>query len=722
MISGKPSKIYLVSCLFIFTILFFNFGKAFADQWSITYGGSGVGEARAVQQTSEGGYIVIGHTDSLGQGDQDLWILKLKIDGQTQWQKTYGGSSEDKGRSIQQTSDEGYIVAGTTESFGAGEKDAWVIKLDKDGNIQWQKTYGGEGEDQASAIQQTSDEGYIVAGTTESFGAGKKDAWVIKLDKDGNIQWQKTYGNIGDEEAYSIQEIHEGGYILAGSTYSYAYLGIDAWVLKLDKDGIIQWQRSYGGSGNDKFYSIRQTDEGGYIVAGSTESFGAGKKDAWVLKLDAFGIIQWERTYGGSEEDEAFFIHQTFDGGYVIAVRSQSFGEGHDEALLLKTDRNGSISGCQIIGTSYATSYPTTISGVSVNGKMQDTGTIPQTSNLTAGNTGGAPNSLCLLQGPDIFVDPISVEFGSVVMGNFSSRTVTVTNVGSKALVIDSLDIGGTNHSDYGIRTDTCSGQTLSSLSQCTVEIGFSPRTRGIKSAILIIPSDDSDMSQAIILLRGEAIPPIDPIAPANHTSFSACSLFSVPKFSWTALGSFRSYEIQFSRGLDFSSIAVKVKSSVNEMTIKSNTWKRILQIPGGIGGPVYWRIFGVFTGGRTAFVSDASSIIIEPPNSVNHPEISQTSKDSLPEVSWENNCNGKFKVWFWNDNNLSKKTTISYALKNPNDNNGLFVATLTSSQWESVKKLVEDQSDSTVYWKVESWDGLNRYSQTDIMNFILQE
>jgi len=171
----------------VFSLSLFLAGIASAGQWAKTYGGTGDDYAYSIQQTSDGGYIVAGYTGSSGAGLADFWVLKLKSDGTVDWQKTYGGGGYDSASSIQQTSDGGYIVAGVTTSFGAGGYDFWVLKLDGSGNVQWQKTYGGTGNDYANSIQQTTDGGYIVAGVTTSFGAGG-DFWVLKLDSSGNVQ------------------------------------------------------------------------------------------------------------------------------------------------------------------------------------------------------------------------------------------------------------------------------------------------------------------------------------------------------------------------------------------------------------------------------------------------------------------------------------------------------------------------------------------------------
>src|SRR3989338_1942922 len=311
------------TCL-LFTIycLLFPATPVFSEimGWAATYGGEGWDVAESVQQTREGGYIVAGSTKSFGAGKDDVWVLKLGPDGTIEWQKTYGGTSSDWANSVQQTSDGGYIVAGGTESFGAGDSDVWVLKLIPDGGIEWQKAYGGTSSDWASSVQQTSDGGYVVAGGTKSFGAGKADVWVLKLRVDGTGEWQKTYGGAKGDSAWCIQQTSDGGYVVAGATASFdVFLGLSKfWVLKLRADGTVEGQRAYGGESGEVARSIQQTSEGGYIVAGETNSFGVRGSNIWVLKLSPDGMVEWQESYGAGNSSEAYSIQQTSDGGYIV--------------------------------------------------------------------------------------------------------------------------------------------------------------------------------------------------------------------------------------------------------------------------------------------------------------------------------------------------------------------------------------------------------------------
>ena len=208
------------------------------------------------------------------------------------WDRIYGGNNSDWAKSLIQTTDGGYAVAGSTYSYGAGDADFWVIKLDHQGNTIWDKTYGGSDSDWAQSLIQTTDGGYMVAGWTRSKGAGGYDFWVIKLDHQGNMVWDRAYGGSDIDWAQSLIQTTDGGYAVAGLTNSKGAGAADFWVIKLDHQGNMVWDRTYGGSDIDGAYSLIQTTDGGYAVAGETLSKGAGKSDLWVIKLDAQGNLK----------------------------------------------------------------------------------------------------------------------------------------------------------------------------------------------------------------------------------------------------------------------------------------------------------------------------------------------------------------------------------------------------------------------------------------------
>ncbi len=310
-----------------------------------TFGGTGWDVAYSITQTTDGGYVVAGYTSSFGAGSSDFLVLKLASDGSLSWARTFGGTDDDYAWSITHTSDGGYAVAGYTWSFGAGGYDFLVLKLASDGSLSWARTFGGTSWDKAYSITQTTDGGYVVAGSTNSFGAGYEDLLVLKLASDGSLSWARTFGGTSSEWAYSITQTADGGYAVAGSTYSFGAGGYDFLVLKLAPNGSLGAARTFGGAGYDYAYSITQTADGGYAVAGYTWSFGAGSSDFLVLKLALDGSLSWARTFGGTDDDYVWSITQSSDGGYAVAGSTLSFGAGGDD-LVLKMGSDGSYPGC----------------------------------------------------------------------------------------------------------------------------------------------------------------------------------------------------------------------------------------------------------------------------------------------------------------------------------------------------------------------------------------
>jgi hypothetical protein len=318
-------------------------------QWQKALGGSRLDEAYGVQQTKDGGYVMVGFTissdgDVVGyRGGYDIWVIKLNSIGELEWKNTYGGTNNDLPQSIQQTADEGYIIACLTESNNQqvsgnhGDKDAWLLKLTKTGAVQWQKCLGGSGWDEAWSARQTSDGGYIMAGRSSSNDGdvtgnhGSLDYWVVKLNEDGIIEWEKCLGGTGEDDAYSIKQMFDGGYIVVGESKSVNgdvtdhWGDFDYWIVKLSPDGLIEWTKSLGGTSKDRCNDVYPTTDGGCITVGQITSTDGDIQvryagyDIWVAKLNAIGELQWQKTLGSTGHDWGRAIQQTPDGGYIIA-------------------------------------------------------------------------------------------------------------------------------------------------------------------------------------------------------------------------------------------------------------------------------------------------------------------------------------------------------------------------------------------------------------------
>jgi len=323
-------------------------------EWQRSFGGGNTEEANSIIQTTDGGYAVAGYTASMNgdifghHGYYDCWVLKLDAGGNIEWKKLYGGNSLEFAYDIEQTPDGGYIFAGITFSENGqvsghqGKGDYWVVKIDANGEIQWQRTLGGSERDEAQAIKLTLDGGYIVAGSSESsdgdvaLNRGGKDYWVVKLNSLGDIEWERSYGGAGYDLCWSMAVCSDGGYILAGQSNSLdgqvssPFNNGDYWVVKLNFDGKIEWEKSFGGNSIDSAFEVLESRHGGFTVLGQASSSSGqvighhGSFDLWVVKLDEIGELIWQSTLGGSSLEYANGFAQTEDGGYVLLGSTQS--------------------------------------------------------------------------------------------------------------------------------------------------------------------------------------------------------------------------------------------------------------------------------------------------------------------------------------------------------------------------------------------------------------
>jgi hypothetical protein len=322
------------------------------EQWSKIFGGTTNGDyGFSVQQTTDGGYIICGETYSFGNGNSDVYLIKTDDNGLEQWNQLFGGASFDGGYSVQQTTDGGYVITGYTESFGSGAMNVYLIKTDSNGVEQWHKTFGdtGTGND-GQCVQQTIDGGYIIAGYTNYDGSGVGDAYLIKTDSNGDLQWEKNFGDYGlSEIAYSVQQTTDNGFILLGYKEQQQMAPMDVYMIKTDDNGNEEWNQTFGSNGNDHGFSVKQTTDGGYIATGFYSD-----GDVYLIKTNNNGVEEWSKVFDDIMKETGstgYSVQQTNDGGYIITGYKYNSinGEG---IYLIKTDNNGNITSTFNIPTS----------------------------------------------------------------------------------------------------------------------------------------------------------------------------------------------------------------------------------------------------------------------------------------------------------------------------------------------------------------------------------
>jgi hypothetical protein len=384
--------------------------------WEKGFGGTYGDYPAVVRQTTDGGFIVAGESYSYRTGDRycDMWVIKLNSSGGIEWQKTYGGTGTDAAMGLQETFDSqgtstGYLLVGYTTSFGADGRDVWVLKLDLSGGIEWEKAYGGTDDEFGRSIQQVFDQdgntdGYVMTADTQSFGAGSRDAWVLKLDNSGEVEWEKTYGGSGVEMPQSIQIADDGGYVVGAYTDSFGAGKNDFWAFKIDADGDLLWEYTYGGAQTDTLQDLTVTQDHGYIMTGWTLSFGVDSFDAWVVKLTDAGVIAWQKAYTLTYEYDDYEFHgdewayevvQTADGGYAISGDSDDWGyDRNGDVWIFKVDEFGTL-GCNIETDTDAIAGGTALMTVS------DTSGDSSTSTTSA--VVGTPDCSTYTTMPDVF-------------------------------------------------------------------------------------------------------------------------------------------------------------------------------------------------------------------------------------------------------------------------------------------------------------------------------
>lgn len=541
-------RLFSITCLVALTILRTISANAQAVptiQWQKSLGGSASDIAQAIQQTTDGGYIVAGfscsndgnvsghHGDSL---NGDCWVVKLTSSGIIEWQKSLGGSGQEWASSIQQTSDGGYIVAGNTRSndgdvtgLHGAYADYWIVKLSSSGAIEWQKTLGGSFPDYANCIRQTRDGGYIVAGRSSSndgdviglprpFPGANFDYWIVKLSSSGAVEWQQTLGSSGGEEAFSIQQTNDGGYIVAGSTqcdstridcgYVTGQHGsFDCWIVKLTSLGAIVWQRTFGGSMSDFAYCIQQTNDGGYIFGGSTESNDGdvtnyhGNLDCWIVKLDSVGRIRWQKTLGGSGSDEVRSVQQTSDSGFIVAGSTTSndgdVSGNHgisQDFWIVKLDSVGGIAWQKTLGGS-SVDQAFSIQQTSDTGFIVAGESYSNDGDVSGNHISGTSYGDCWIvklgRGIPVIASLDTSRRGSLVCTSTGADTIHVRNIGTAALVITAATITGSAASEYSIVSPTVFPDTIAAGDSSRFVVRLTAASIGAKTATLSIVNND---------------------------------------------------------------------------------------------------------------------------------------------------------------------------------------------------------------------------------------
>jgi len=299
--------------------------------WDKTYGGSKDEQAYAVAVTPDGGYAIVGFTNSFGAGIEDVYLVRTDANGDTVWTRTYGGTTGDAGYDLIVLADTGFVIAGIK---GA---DVYLIRTDARGDTAWTRTYGGTSNDFANRVVATADGGFVVAGATNSFGAGLSDVYLFKVDGSGNLVWTKTYGGTKNDWGAGVALTPDNGLVVTGYTESFGHGAFDCYLIKTDVNGDTIWTRTYGGDKNESGYSTCVLADGSIAVAGFTDTWGYGGLDLYLLKISSDGDQLWSAVYGGPSDDVAYQLAATNDQGYIAVGYTKSFGFGSADVYVLKT-------------------------------------------------------------------------------------------------------------------------------------------------------------------------------------------------------------------------------------------------------------------------------------------------------------------------------------------------------------------------------------------------
>lgn len=567
--------------LFLLLLLFYFSQNIYSQtpviEWYKTFGGRNGEYAHSVELTYDGGYITAGYTEGADNGDimgyhgneliQDIWVVKVNASGEKEWQKCLGGESFETGAYIRQTTDGGYLVAGTTASADCNIKstrsaDFWIIKLNSVGDIQWQKTYGGTKNEYAYGISIGNDGSCFIAGSSESddgdvgVNKGDYDFWVIKLDKNGSLEWQKSMGSSGEDMAFAVEATSDGGCITTGYVSSNNgdvtnnHGTRDIWVVKLGNTGSINWQKCYGGSGMERGWAIKPV-AGGYVIAGETVSndgdvsgnhtYGS---DFWLVKIDIAGNILWQKCYGGNKNEIAYALDITPDGGYIVAGSAESddgdlnCNGGITDVWVIKVNSTGILEWQKNVGGNlYEEAYAVKtvkageyiIAGITCSKEV--TGYHPP-----QGGNGSCGDFLVIklvtpaaVPSPVVSINPSS---GKVCAGSTATFTATVLYGGTNLSYRwerNGISVGG-NQSFY-----TASDWKNNDQLKCYVTSGGSCEinTQQVSNTISIKVNDSGTPQNINIVANNTVVCDCDPIVFKASVTGSSES----PQFQWQING-----------------------------------------------------------------------------------------------------------------------------------------------------------------------------------------
>lgn len=519
---------------------------AWAQYWATSYGG-GDDEAEyggSIRTTQDGGYVFVSSASSFGGGnDEDVWVVKLDAAGGVVWQKIFGGDGLDRGIDVLETNG-GYLVAANTFSYGQGSSDVWILKLDANGAVSWQRTYGGGGAEEVRSITPLNDGGCYIAGLTNSFGAVGGDAWIVRLSSAGVITSEKRRhisasegavaistspfgyymlgygpGNNGSRDfwfSYSAPQLfvdtnHRigsassetptvlsaaggGGWFASGSCIR-AGFDIDALLMKLSGAGSPSWQKSIGGPGWEWFSGGTATADGGYAAIGMTASYGAGARDIWIVRFSANGSVSWQKTYGGAADDAGYSIRELADGGFVAFAGTKSFGSGSFDAIVLRLTASGDIDpSCgNLVMTSLAQASDWAVQDDSqFDNTREDTTAIADIPAYVTSNTAAAQSTLC--QSSAASVD-LTGSWSSVRKnGRRVSGTFVCSNAGSQASGGFSVRLYLSKKSSAGRRATLLTTEAIGALGgNATVDIPVSGNAgRKHKYLVAVVDRDNA--------------------------------------------------------------------------------------------------------------------------------------------------------------------------------------------------------------------------------------